>query len=242
MLARLRYEIRAVGWGNLTLPFVVAAIFVGFSLLAAFDVTKGWNWQSAVTHDYLAQGLLYLLEFGLPPVAGLAAAYLIDNNPAKELHLSLPASYAGTMVRRLAILTVWGALICGAGTAAAQASGYWIAPQRTLDSHLTWLAPLLWFVMGGAMLSLLLRSRVASSAILGMLWIAELIFRWYFLQDTVLRRFYAFLTLATLEHGPAPNASYWLSNRLTLLAMAGVFFITLLILLRQNEALLGQEG
>lgn len=241
MLARWRYEIRAVGWGNVGLPIVVAAVFIGFSLLAAYDVAKEWNWQSAATHGYLAQGLLYLLEFGLPPVAGLAAAYLIDNNPAKELHLSLPSSYRATMLRRLAILTLWMALICGAGMFVAQTRGYWIAPQLAPINQLTWLAPLLWFVLGGAVLSLLLRSRVASSAVLGMLWIAELLFRWYFLQDTLLRRVYVFLTLATLKQGPAPNASYWLSNRLTLLAMASVFLIALSVLLRQNETLLGQE-
>lgn len=242
MFARLRYEVRAVGWGNLGLPFLVATVFIGFSLLAAYDVAKGWSWQSAVTHDYLAQGLLYLLEFGLPPVAGLAAAYLIDNNPARELHLSLPSSYRATMLRRLAILTLWLALICGGGVLVMQAGGYWVAPQHAPANQLTWLAPLLWFINGGAMLSLLLRSRVASSAVLGMLWIAELLFRGYFLHDTLLQKVYAFLTLATLKQGPAPNASYWLSNRLTLLAIAGIFLIALLILLRQNEALLGQES
>lgn len=242
MFARLRYEIRAVGWGNLALPFVVGAVFIGISLLAAYDVAKSWNWRSAVTHDYLALGLLYLLEFGLPPVAGLAAAYLIDNNPAKELHLSLPSSYRATMLRRLAILLLWMALICGAGALVVQASGYWIAPQHAPANQLTWLAPLLWFAVGGAMLSLLLRSRVASSAVLGMLWIAELLFRWYFLQDRLLQSVYAFLTVATVKQGPAPTASYWLSNRLTLLTMSGIFLVALVGLLRQNETLLGQEG
>lgn len=242
MFVRLRYEIRVVGWGNLGLPFVVAAVFIGFSLLAAYDAAKGWHWQSAVTHDYLAQGVLYLLEFGLPPVAGLTAAYLIDNNPAKELHLSLVSSYWATMVCRMTIVLLWIALICGGATLVAQAAGYWIAPQHAPVNQLIWLAPMLWFAMGGALLSLLLRSRVASSAVLGMVWIAELLFRWYFLRDSLLQKVYAFLTLATLKQGPAPDASYWLSNRLTLLAMAGGFLVVLLILLRQNETLLGQES
>ena len=241
LINRLRYEIRLLGLGTFGLPILAALIFTGVSALAAYDV-RNTGGPMALAHGDVARGLLLLLEFGLPPVAGLAAAHLVGGNPAIELHLSLPRSYAALTWLRLGLLTLWCALAAGLISAAISAAGYWIAPQTEPRRPLIWAAPMLWFVAGGAMLSLLLRSRVASSAVLGMIWLGELFLRTYFLQNPTLQKVYLFLTLETLPGARAPASAYWLANRLTLLAMAALFLAALVLLLRLNEALLGHEG
>jgi hypothetical protein len=237
-LHRLRYEMRVLGFGALALPLLVVAVFLGFSLLAAYDVSQTGGTDTRIHHD-VALGLLFLIEFGLPPVAGFIAAYLVAANPAKELHMALPARYAGVMRGRLVLFTLWAMLVCAGVTAAVDAAGYWIAPQSAPLYHLTWLAPLLWFVATGALLALLLGNWVASTAILGMLWVGLLFLRWYFLQDAVLQKLYLFLTLSTVPGADAPDAPYWLGNRLILIGMGVVFLALAALLLRRSEAILG---
>lgn len=241
MIDRLRYEIRLLGLSTFGLPVLAALIFTGVSVLAAYDAHNAGG--SLVTaHGDVAKGLLLLLEFGLPPVAGLVAANVVVGNPTVELHLSLPRSYAALTWLRLGLLTLWCALAAALTSVVISAAGYWIAPQTAPRQPLIWAAPMLWFVAGGAMLSLLLRSRVASSAVLGMVWLGEFFLRPYILQNTTLQKGYLFLTMETLAGDRAPASAYWLANRLTLLAMAALFLAVLALLLRDDESLLGHEG
>jgi hypothetical protein len=240
MIDRLRHEMRLLGLGTFGLPLLAALVFTGVSALAAYDA-RNTGGSQALAHDDIAKGLLLLLEFGLPPVAGLLAAYLVTGNPTLELHLALPRSYAAVIWLRLTLLTLWCLLAAALTSAAISAAGYWIAPQADPRRPLIWAAPMLWFVAGGAMLSLLLRSRVASGAVLGMVWLGELFLRAYFLQNSALQKIYLFLTLETLPGAGAPASAYWLANRLTLLAMAALFLAALAFLLRRDEALLGHE-
>ncbi len=121
-------------------------------------------------------------------------------------------------------------------------AGYWLAPQPSPLDQLLWLAPLLWFIAAGAMFALLLRSRVAAGAILGMIWLGELFFRTQILENVYLRNAYLFLTIETLPTGFAPDAAWWTQSRLILLVMATVFLLIFAALLRRNEALLGHEA
>jgi hypothetical protein len=241
MLHRLRHETRILGIGTFGMPVLVVAVFLGVGLLAAYDTLHigGTNTRA---HQDLALGLLFLIEFGLPPVAGIVAANMVSGNPAVELHLALRRSYAGVVWLRLLLFAVWVALACVVVSVLVRATGYWIAPQPAPLNQLSWAAPALWFIGAGAMLSLLLRSRIASGAILGMLWLGELVFRTWFLQNTMLQKAYLFLTLETLPSGSAPDAPYWVANRLTLLALSVVFLVAVVLLLRRNEALLGHEA
>jgi len=241
VIDRLRLEIRLLGLGTFGLPMLTALVFTGVSALAAYD-TRNTGGTQAIAHDDVAKGLLLLLEFGLPPVAGLLAAYLVTGNPALELHLTLPRSYAALTWLRLLLLTLWCALAAAVTSAAISSAGYWIAPQAEPRRQLIWAAPMLWFIATGALLSLLLRSRVASSAVLGMVWLGELFLRAYFLQKAALQKVYLFLTLETVPGASAPASAYWLTNRLALLATAALFLVGVAYLLRRGEALLGHEA
>lgn len=238
---RLYYEARALGKRTFGLPLLAVAIFAGVSWLAAYDV-RVTGGSAARAHNDAALGLLLLLEFGLPPIAGIAAAYLVSGNPAVELHLTLRRSYAATTLLRLGLLTLWATALCVATSAIIRQAGYWLAPQPMPLDQLLWLAPLLWFICAGAMFALLLRSRVAAGAILGMIWFGELLFRAQILENVYLRNVYLFLTLETLPSGFAPDATWWTQSRLILLAMAAVFLLIFAALLGRNEALLGHEA
>jgi hypothetical protein len=137
---------------------------------------------------------------------------------------------------------LWCALAAVVVATAVSAAGYWIAPQADARQSLIWGAPMLWFVGFGAMLSLVLRNRVAASAALGMVWLGEIFLRTYLLQNQVLQKVYLFLTLETLGGSRSPASAYWFTNRLTLLLLAAAFLAAIIALLHRNEALLGHEG
>lgn len=240
-MSRLYYEARALGTRTFGLPLLAVAIFVGVSWLAAYDV-QATGGTVTRAHGDAALGLLLLLEFGLPPIAGIAAAYLVSGNPAVELHLTLRHSYAATILLRLGMLTLWAMAVAAVASVIIHWAGYWLAPQPAPLNQLLWLAPLLWFICAGAMFALLLRSRVGAGAILGMVWLGELFFRSQILENVYLRNAYLFLTLETLPSGFAPDAAWWTQSRLILLAMAVVFLLIFVALLRRNEALLGHEA
>jgi hypothetical protein len=237
----LYYEARALGKRTFGLPLLAVAIFVGVSWLAAYDVRATGGTTSRAHHD-AALGLLLLLEFGLPPVAGIVAVWLVYGNPAVELHLTLRRSYAATTLLRLGLLTLWAVAVTAVTGGVIRQAGYWLAPQPEPLDQLLWLAPLLWFIAAGAMFALLLRSPVAAGAVLGMVWLGEVFFRAQILENVYLRNAYLFLTLETLPGGFAPDAAWWTQSRLILLAMVAVFLVIFIALLRRNEALLGHEA
>jgi hypothetical protein len=103
----------------------------------------------------------------------------------------------------------------------------------------------LWYSGAGAVLALALRSRVASSAVVGMTWIAQFLFKQTFLTSQVLLRLYPFLTEQILPGISRANAALWFvaweQNRLILLAMGVGMLAAALLLLGRSEALLGAE-
>jgi len=162
-----------------------------------------------------------------------------------ELHLSLPVSYRTTALQRLGIILLWALLVAGATSAIVIASGYWVFPVTGLDREFLWLAPLFCLTTLAAALTLLLRSRVASSAVLGMLWIAQFLFHPLFMENGVLLRLYLFLSEEifpdVLQISRTVWYDAWLQNRLILLAVAFALLGIVIALLGRHEALLGGE-
>jgi hypothetical protein len=108
-------------------------------------------------------------------------------------------------------------------------------PGSFLLGQLSWLAPLPWFVSLGSLLALVLRSRAASGAILGGLWVAEHLFGGLMFRYDWLSRFFLFATTYTraLEMGP----DWWLENRFVLLLSAFAMALCVVALLGRTEAL-----
>jgi hypothetical protein len=84
----------------------------------------------------------------------------------------------------------------------------------------------------GFCLALLIRSRSASAALLGGVWIVEAIFYGYFALIGWLKPIFLFPT--TL----APAIDFWLPNRLSLLGIALALLVLGWLLLYNTEALL----
>ncbi len=242
---RLRYELRLLGVGAFLLPLAVVAIYTGFSLIVRSS-TLGSGDGVTQADFQMARGLLALMENGLPLAAGLIAATAVNQDVAVELHLSLPNPYHRTAGGRLAIVALWALLLTALISALVVATHHWIVPVSEPLSQLTWLTPLLWYIATGALLTLLLRSRTASSTALGMIWIAQFLFKPAFQEYGVLQRLYLFITEQLIpDVWPASYPSWytiWLQNRLVLLALGLLMLGAVALLLRRNEALLGAEA
>jgi hypothetical protein len=204
------YELRRLGWLGLAAPALVALAFVGMALLMVL---------TGAEERQVARLLTAGLELGLPLVAGIVAAHVVTEEPAVDLQLTLETGYRTTLARRLALLVGWTALASLLWAGSLRLFGLWAVPGPFLLGQLSWLAPLLWFVAVGVLVALLLRSRTASSAVLGGIWLFEnTLGRVVFLQNDWLRPFFLFATTYT------PDADYWLWNRLAILCMALVLF------------------
>lgn len=236
-LARLRYEARVIGPANLLIPLAVIPIYLGFSIIAGVAVLRG-DGPTSFAHFQAMRGLMGLLENGLPLAGGLVAAATLGSDPLLEVHLSLPWAYRWTGALRLALSGLWVLLLTALAGSLIAATGFWpsalIAPLPR--GQLIWLSPLLVFVSLGAFSAIALRSRTAASAMVGLLWVAQFLFKSLFEQSVVLQRVYLFLT----EEYGVPG--YWLANRLTLVAIGCALFCVTLWLLGRNETLLGAES
>ena len=119
------------------------------------------------------------------------------------LLLSLTAIFEGGAIFVLARAWPW---------ALSKDGGAWL---------LAWLPTLFWLAGWGALLAFCLRSRAASAAILGVIWVIELAFRGagIFLQYAWTTPLYVFATMFS------PDAPFWLFNRLELLGTGILLFI-----------------
>jgi len=240
-LDRFRYEIQLLGKRVILTPML---IMVGFAFLAFLLYNL---------HTNPARTLSASLEIILPLAAGVVVATITSQDPAIELQLSMPRRYDRTALGRLTIIAGWTIVIALLSsitiftlklTFVPQPSQSWPAPLQFLTGQLTWLAPLLWLVAVGLCLALLFRSRAASGALLGGIWIAEIIFKDYIAATNWLNPVFLFTTTLLPLVGTAPPDIFnlWLSNRFELIGTALVLLLVGWLLLRNPEGLLKTSG
>ena len=204
-LDHLRYEVRILGPLLFLVPLALALAFAGMTALL---------FAGNVVHSFIANLLIAALEACLPLAIGIVLATVAVQDSALELLLTLPATYRGILFLRFALLLGWTLLVELVATLVLYAVLPWVPVQPLLAGQLAWLAPALWLAGAGVLLSLLLRSRASSGALLGCIWLFQLVFHGYFAQYNWTRPWFLFATLFT------PTASFWLSNRLELIATA----------------------
>jgi hypothetical protein len=234
LLDRLRYEARILGkWAFLT-PFLVMSVLSAFLVLLKFML----RWVVALRFSEMATAGLEML---LPLAMGIVIATLISTDPAMELQLTLKKSFRMTALSRLVLLLTWAALVELVSWCLAFALNFWRVPLQlhgwsglglALSGQLTWLSPLLFLAGLGLCLSLLIRSRAASVALLGGLWLLELLAYGLFVTYTWLHPLFLFPTTQR------PDIQFWFSNRFELLGLALLLFILGGWLLRNSEMLL----
>lgn len=219
----LWYEMRELGVIALLTPLFV----VGGIALFAGVMTLG-SAQSEQIANVLTRGM----EILFPLAAGTVAATVVTSDPGVEWQLTMPTSYRVTIFRRLGLLLAWSALVAFGDVLGLRIIGRWIVPKPFIVGQLMWLAPMLSFAALGALLSLLVRNRSASAGLVGGIWIIELLFHGYLLDQAWARPWFSFATTWAGEE------TFWLSNRLTLIGLAGVLFVGVAALLEQHEMLL----
>lgn len=230
-LDRLRYELRLLGKPVFLTPVLVV---VGFALLLAI-VSRG------VTAFTVARSMGGSLEVLLPMAAGVVVATIATHDRAIELQLTMPRKYHRTANARFLFILLWSAVVSLVTCFLLSIFNYWRLPAQIvhwsqpwqfLAWQLTWLSSMLWLVALGLVLSLLMRSRSASGALICVFSVAELLFHSAFDESSLLHPIYLFpLTFS-------PDASYWLTNRVELLGTAIVLLVVAWFLLRQPGLLL----
>ena len=229
---RIWYELRILGSWVILIPLL---IILNFVLLGAILMIM------QVSHLRISQVLTASLEMVLPLAAGLVTASIVSYDTAIELHMTLPKSYRITAFVRLSLIIAWTSCLDLFTSVFVYHLRFWHMPSQIeswkvlpqfLIVQLTWIAPLCWFVGVGFSIALLIRSRSASSAILGGIWMIEAIFYGYFAFIDWLKPLFLFPT--TL----APGISFWLSNRIELLTTALVLLLLDWFMLRNSEKLL----
>ncbi|HXR66508.1 MAG TPA: hypothetical protein VN729_11325 [Ktedonobacteraceae bacterium] len=230
-LDRLRYELRLLGKPVFLTPLLVVS---GFALFMAL-VNRG------VTPYTMARALGASLEMLLPMAAGVVVATIATHDRAIELQLTMPRSYHRTANARFLFILLWSALIALLTSALLLTLNHWRLPTQIvhwgqpwqfLTWQLTWLSSMLWLVAFGLVLSLLLRSRSASGALIGVFAIMQVMFHSGFDEIVFLHPVYLFPLTFT------PDANYWLTNRVELLGTAAVLLVLAWFLLRKSELLL----
>ncbi|MEV7625190.1 hypothetical protein [Actinoplanes sp. NPDC089786] len=198
-LALWRHEIRRAG----------RAPVLGPPLLAGALVVITWA-------DHPLRNLFVFLELGLPLTAGLGAAALAGRDPAAELQFTMPTAYRSTLMRRLAVIAGWTALVAVAISAVLLVADGWPGTRGPVAGQLTWLAPGLWLGAFGLLAGAALRIPAAASGIVAVLWLVEQLFGGAFQQHFVMKQLFLFAT----TQGAAPEE--WAVNRLTLIGTAVV--------------------
>ena len=230
---RWRFEAGRAGRAALAAPPVTLAAVLGLLLLMA---ATGWSQRR------LAQFAAACVEAVPPLLAATATATATASDPARELQLSLPASYRATLARRVAVACAWPAALAAASVLALAAAGWWPAALGAAGGQLAWLSPLAWLAALAALAAAALRAAPPASALAGAVWVLELLLAGAFLARDWLRPLHLFATTLGPAAGLAPAAGWWLANRLALLGAALALGALAWALLGRPERLLAGEG
>src|SRR5438552_7096518 len=231
-LDQCSYELHIMGkWVILIPPLIILTFALLGEILTIMQVS----------HLRISQVLTASLEMALPLAAGLLTTTIVSYDAAIELQMTMPKTYRITAFVRLSLIIAWTSCLALFSSVLVYHLRFWRVPSQVetwkvlpqfLIGQLTWLAPLLWFVAMGFCLALLIRSRSASSALLGGIWMIEAIFYGYFTIIDWLKPLFLFPT--TL----APGIGFWLSNRIELITTAMVLLLLDWFMLRNLEKLL----
>lgn len=225
MSLRLRYEARRagpIGWGA---PLAAMVVTSGLAVLAS----GGGAAAHQVDHLVMAG-----LEVVLSLAVGVAAIAVVARESCRELHLSLPVWYGGTLARLVGVMAGWAVGWAAGGWGVLAATGRWGGPAG-VSGALVWLAPLVWLGAVGIVAVLLSRSVALATSVVAGVWLVELLFSGQLMSHPVGRALFLFTT-TMVGHGDG-----WLANRLWLLGSGVVLLGVAGALLAWPQRLLAGE-
>ncbi|GIE83469.1 hypothetical protein Aph02nite_94190 [Actinoplanes philippinensis] len=222
------YEARRTGWAAVLGPPLAVALGAAAALA-----------HPEPSDTTIARILLGGLEMAVPLAAAVVCSSLIGRDPARELQLAAPTPYRVTLLRRMAVVVGWAAVVATLTAAALIVTGWWARwPQShgALAGQLTWLAPTVGLSGLGFAAGAVLRSPAAAGAIVTTVWAVQQFFAGAVQQHLPGRLLYLFAT----TRGATPGD--WTANRLTLLGVGAVLIAFALVLLgRRPERLISEE-
>src|SRR5215469_11763814 len=204
-LDRLRYELQLMGKRAILPPIVTIIGYILFAFLLFYIKTPPAR--------FLESGP----EMILPMIVGMFSGTLVSYDPALELQLTMPSKYHLTGLLRVLLILLWAACIAllFINLTAALNLEYMFRPPHPqspilqfLTRQLVWLSPLLWCVGISTCFGLLMKSRAAGAALLGGIWIAEIIFKDLIAITVWLRPVLLFPTTLVLPPTVVPQAWY----------------------------------
>jgi hypothetical protein len=237
ILERAGYELRLMGSRAILPPLITAAGYIPLAWLLTYLKTP--------PQRFLESGP----EMLIPMIAGMFAGTLACYDPALELQLTLPALYRRTGMLRILLMLSWGGLIACLFISSlfGLKQDYMLQPPQPqppllalLVRQLVWLGPLLWCTGSAICVSLLMRSRIAGAALLGGIWITEILFKDLLAGVVWLRPVLLFPTTLVTPPTTVPEALYamWLTNRVEVLTTGLVLILLAWLLLHRPESLL----
>lgn len=239
-LDRIYYELKLMGKKLFLTPLLIILVSIAISL-----------WMEYGGHSDPARFLLAVTEILLPLATGVIVGTIIAIDPALELQLTFPRKNDATGILRITlvlILMMLSAFIFITGVDALKLiylphfMDNWSPLILFLVVQMIWLAPLLWCMAVGFCFALLMQSRTAAGALLGCIWVAEIIFKDYIGITPWLRP--VLLFPFTLLAFPATNIdykdyiTYFFTTRMELLATVVVLFPLGWLLLRNTDRML----
>ena len=236
---RFRYELQLMGKKVILTPILVMVGFALFSLLL--------HYLKVLPERFLLAGI----EMIFPIAVGVVAGNVAIQDPALELQLTMPRHYDRTVLQRLFLIIGWTTCIALLSSLLLSLLGLaympdilksWSPVASFFTMQLAWLAPLLWCAGVGLCIALLTRSWTGSAAMLGGIWIAEIIFKDLIALTPWLRPVLLFPTTLLIFTMPTLSQAdfnmYWLATRFEVLA-TGLLLLPLgWLLLHNTEGLL----
>ncbi|GCF07263.1 hypothetical protein KDI_08270 [Dictyobacter arantiisoli] len=212
------------------IPITLVAGFIAFAFLLHF---LGVNLERFISSGF---------EMFLPIVTGFVVATSATQDPALEIQLTMPRKYHNTSLLRLVVIVLWSIAIGLIAAIIPTVTHLTFVPDQLKNSNaavkflglqFSWIATTLWFVSVALVASLLTRNRSASSAILGAIWIVEVLFMAHLVETTSwLQPLFLFPTIV------APQITFWTVNRLEVLLIGLILLPVGWLLLHNTEGLL----
>ena len=200
--------------------WIIAAFLALFMLMQVFFKEDGKAYNLAISY----------LGVALPLLAGVLAAYAILEDPALELQFTSPQRASSFLLKKMALLLGVMALCAFVYQLFLILMQVSLSPLGgLLERQLAWLLPVVMTMTLGNLFALLTRRSTNGAALIGVLWIMQVILRGMFAAQKGYRLFFLFMSALY------PENSFVSGNRISLTCLSLVFLLAGIYLLSKQE-------
>jgi hypothetical protein len=185
----------------------------------------------------IVDGVAGLVLEGVCPLGpAVAVLMLVGRDRGVELVLATPARYGRVLFARAGIVAGLGAVTSLLVAVALYCTGTWPAQESGAGIVLAWAAPLVWLGGLGLLAAVASASAGVGSALVGGLWLAEILGTDTFTGNPALRSQYLYTTHIHLAGGA------WVANRVALIVVGIAAIAAARPLLASPARLIAQDA